>query len=125
MAHKTSRRSQSPTRSSDGSCSLSFWRAKRRISLCPLRINCAKNLALDFSAEKQQGEQLPHASGRLQAHVKLCRNQNDLVPFTPPGESPLRYRQDSRKVSHEHRGVGVINGRTPQPGHAVNLHAMR
>ena len=36
----------------------------RRISLCPLRINCAKNLALDFPADKQQGEMLrPDKSG--------------------------------------------------------------
>jgi hypothetical protein len=31
MAHKTSRCSKSPTRFSNGSCSLSFWRAGRRI----------------------------------------------------------------------------------------------
>jgi hypothetical protein len=28
----------------------------RRISLCPLRINCAKNLALSFSVDNQQSE---------------------------------------------------------------------
>jgi hypothetical protein len=46
------------------------------------------------------------------------------VAFTTPRESPLRYRQDNRKVSHGHENVAVIKERTPQPGHAINLRAM-
>jgi hypothetical protein len=46
----------------------------RRISLHPPRINCAKNLALDFSARKEQGEMLrgvypdPAAAGERAQH---------------------------------------------------------
>ena len=45
--------------------------------------------------------------------------------FTTPGESPLRYRQDNRNVSHGHEDVAVKTESTLQPGHAVNLHVMR
>jgi hypothetical protein len=66
----------------------------------------------------------PSASVGLRAHVVLCRNHYDLMAFATPGESPLRYPQDNRKVSHDHEKVAVTEGPTAQPGHAVNPHAM-
>jgi hypothetical protein len=54
----------------------------------------------------------------------LWQNHNDLMAFTTPGESPLRYRQDNRKVSHGHENVAVIKEPTPQPGPTINLRAM-
>jgi hypothetical protein len=45
------------------------------------------------------------------------------MAFTTPGESPLRYRQDNRKVSRGHEDVVVMKERTPQPGHTINLRA--
>jgi hypothetical protein len=54
----------------------------------------------------------------------LCHNHYDLMAFATPGESPLWYRQDDRKVSHGHEDVAVIMEPTLQPGHVVNLHAM-
>jgi len=60
----------------------------------------------------------------VRAHVMLCHNHYDLMAFTTPGESPLRYRQDNRKASHGHEDVAVMKERTPKPEHAVNLHAM-
>ena len=72
-----------------------------------------------------QSESGPSASVGLRAHVVLCRNHYDLIAFATPGESPLGYRQDNRKVSHGHENVAVIKEPTPQPGHAVNLHAVR
>jgi len=54
----------------------------------------------------------------------LCHNHYDLMAFATPGESPLQYLQDNRKVSHGHEDAAVIKERAPQPGHAVNLHAM-
>jgi hypothetical protein len=62
--------------------------------------------------------------GGQPAHVTLCHNQYDLMAFTTAGESPLRYRQDDRKLSHRHENVAVIKVPRPQPGHPVNLHAM-
>ena len=47
----------------------------------------------------------------------------DVMPFAAPGESPLRCRQDDRKVSHAHQDVAIIKKPTPQPGHAINLRA--
>jgi putative ATP-dependent endonuclease of the OLD family len=46
------------------------------------------------------------------------------MAFTTPGESPLRCRQNNRKVSHGHEVVAVIKERTPQPGNLINLRAM-
>ena len=46
------------------------------------------------------------------------------MAFTTPGESPLWYRQDNPKASHGHEDVAAIKERTPQPGHAINLHAL-
>jgi hypothetical protein len=54
----------------------------------------------------------------------FCHNHYHLMAFTTPGESPLRYRQDNRKVSREHEDVAVIMEGTPQPGHTINLRAM-
>jgi hypothetical protein len=63
----------------------------------------------------------PRTSDSVSRHSSLLSH---LMAFTTPGESPLRCRQDSRKVSHNHENVAVIKGRTTQPGHAVNLHMM-
>ena len=46
------------------------------------------------------------------------------MAFATAGESPLRYRQDNRKVSHGDEDVAVIQELTPRPGHAINLRAM-
>jgi nucleoside 2-deoxyribosyltransferase len=43
------------------------------------------------------GEQLPHASGGLRAHVMLHHNDYDAMAFATPGESPLRHRQDTEQ----------------------------
>ena len=63
-------------------------------------------------------------SWKKRVHVMLCHNHNDLMAFTTPAESPLRNRQDNRKVSHGHEDVAVIKEPTPEPGHTVNLLAM-
>jgi len=68
-----------------------------------------------------RGEQFPHVGGGLRAHVLLCHNYYDLMAFTTPGESPLRYRQNNRKVSHGHENVVAIKEPTPQPEYAVKL----
>jgi hypothetical protein len=49
----------------------------------------------------------------------------DLMAFSTPGESPLWYRHESRKGTHSHENAEAIKDRTPQPGHAVNLHLVR
>jgi hypothetical protein len=48
--------------------------------------------------------------GGLRAHVMLCHNHYDLMAFTTPAEGQLRYRQDSRKLSHGHQDVAVLTG---------------
>ncbi len=45
------------------------------------------------------------------------------MALTTPA-SPLRYREDNRKVSHGHENVAVIMQAKPQPGQAINLRAM-
>jgi hypothetical protein len=60
----------------------------------------------------------------LRAHVMLYHNHYDLMAFTTPGESSLRYRQDSRRVSYGHENVAVTKEPPPQLGHAINLHAI-
>jgi len=64
-----------------------------------------------------------------------------ILRLNPPGESNLGYTRDELKAKrffdfvnpddvgansegHDHEDVAVINEPTPQPGGAVNLHAM-
>jgi len=99
------------------------------------------SLGLCFLSGTEMGdEQLPHVSGGpgildfrfwildwrggLRAHVMLCHNHYDLMAFVTPGESPLRYHQDNRKVSHGHENVALMKEWTPQPGRTINLRAM-
>jgi hypothetical protein len=55
----------------------------------------------------------------------FCHNHYNFMAFATPGERPLRYRQDNRKISHGHEDVVAIKELAPRPGHAVNLHAVR
>jgi hypothetical protein len=61
------------------------------------------------------------ASSLVTRHSSLL---SDLMAFTTPGESPLWYRQDDRRLGHGHENVAVTKEPTLLPGHAVNLHAM-
>lgn len=73
---------------------------------------------------RPRGEQLPHVSGGLRAHIMVCQNHYDLMPFPTPRESSLRNRRESGKVSHGHEDVAVIKERTRQLGQGINLRAI-
>ena len=54
----------------------------------------------------------------------LCHHNYDLMAFTTPGESPLRYPQGKPNAGYGHEEVAVILESTLHFGHAVNLHAI-
>jgi hypothetical protein len=54
----------------------------------------------------------------------IAAQDQQLLPNESAGESPLWYRQDSRKASHGDEHAALITESTLQHGHAVNLHAM-
>jgi hypothetical protein len=54
----------------------------------------------------------------------LCHNHYDLMAFTTPGESPLRYRHNNRKKSHSQEGVSIVKEPMRQAEHTINLRAM-
>jgi len=73
---------------------------------------------------RRRADRIGRRGGGLRAHVMLRHNHYDLMPFTTPGQGPLRYRQDSRKVSPGHENVAVIKEGAQQPRYAVNLYTM-